>query len=133
MDICTDPSVSNKANCTGSFQLTGQDCAFLPTDTLEAACKLNASGTAFPRLWTTFQNEDVSPESFDDISRSMLVVFELMTGGSWPVIMFSAVNGGDGTGNPRRYANPSAAIFFIMSQVRVCHGLLVCIFCLHAY
>lgn len=118
MSICTDPSVSNIRDCKGTFQLTGEECAFLPTDTLEAACKLNATGTSFPRLWTTFQNPDQSPESFDSIARSMLVVFELMTGGSWPVIMFSAVNGGDGTGNPRPYANPSAAIFFIISQVR---------------
>lgn len=35
--------------------------------------------------------------------------------------MFSAVNGGDGSGYPRPYANPSAAIYFIISQV---HGFL---------
>lgn len=85
MDICTDPSAETISDCTGSFYLTGESCAFLPTDAAESSCKTNQTGTLFPRLWTTYQNPDVSPESFDNIGRSMLVVFELMIGGSWPV------------------------------------------------
>ena len=81
MQICTDPSIPNIGNCTGTFQLTGESCAFLPTDAAEAVCRLNQTGSAFPRLWTTYQNPNVSPESFNNIARSMLVVFELMTGG----------------------------------------------------
>jgi hypothetical protein len=47
----------------------------------------------------------------------MLVAFELVTGSGWPSIMLQAVNGGAGDGHPRINANPSATLYFVVSQL----------------
>ena len=81
MSRCTDSSISSFAECVGTFNTTGLECGFQPTETLEMACKMNPLGAPFPRLWMPFPTESGVPgESFDDLPRSLLSVFGLLTG-----------------------------------------------------
>lgn len=81
MSRCTDPDISAYSECTGSFNTTGLTCGLQPTYDLEQACLSNPLGMPFPRLWMPFPTEDGVPgESFDDLPRAMLSVFDLLTG-----------------------------------------------------
>lgn len=81
MSRCTDSSVSSFAACTGYFNTTGIACALQPTPDLETACLKSPVGLPFPRLWTPFPTEDGLPgDSFDDLPRSLLAIFSLLTG-----------------------------------------------------
>lgn len=120
MARCTDSSISTAAACTGSFTLTAQLCGYAPTVAAEATCRAaGAAGASFPRLWTTFSTQTAyAGESFDSLGRALLVVFELVTGENWPVIMFNAVDGiGDNGGAVVENSNPSAAVYFVLSQI----------------
>jgi hypothetical protein len=118
MARCTDSSITTQAACVGTFTLTGELCGFLPTDAQEAACRASPSGAQFPRDWTTFYTQTAyAGESFDNMGRSLLVVFELITGENWPVIMFNAVDGNLGRGVIIENSNPSAALYFMLSQI----------------
>jgi hypothetical protein len=151
MSTCTDATVLSEVECTGNFTLTSELCAYLPTVAEELACKSSVSGAPFPRLWTPYPSQVVyAGESFADTPHSMLVVracvshyqpcivhvfmrrgvwggsqvFELLIGENWPSIMLNAVDGGNGVGVISENANPSAALYFILSQVW-CFGQLI--------
>jgi hypothetical protein len=141
MSTCVDPTISTQIECNGTFVLSGESCAYLPTEEEELACKRNVSGVPFPRLWTTFGNQNLyAGESFADTPHSMLVVrlencdalnipvecvassfyvqvFELLIGENWPSIMINAVDGGFGNGESKPNANPAAALYFILAGV----------------
>ena len=144
MSRCTDPDISTYSECTGSFNATGLTCCLQPTYDLEQACLANPLGMPFPRLWMPFPTEDGVPgESFDDLPRALLSVFDLLTGVSlaydsrvwmcsafiscaptgenWPTIMMTAVDGSGGTGDKDTRvsldANPAAALFFVLAQL----------------
>lgn len=120
MARCTDSSISTEAACTGTFTLMDELCGYLPTQAQEAACRASATGAQFPREWMTFYTQTAyAGESFDNMGRSLLVVFELVTGENWPVIMLNAVDGNFGSGVIVQNANPSAAIYFVLSQIIV--------------
>lgn len=111
MSRCTDSSIMTQDECVGTFPLTGDLCAYLPSLDQELACKQNVNGVPFPRLWKTFPSSNSPPnyagESFSDTPHSMLVVrrsagtdrmlpfcysharppqvFELLIGENWPV------------------------------------------------
>jgi hypothetical protein len=75
MATCTDASIAVQADCIGTFFVTGEACAYLPTIAEEKACRMNVTGALFPRLWTTYGNENIyAGESFADTPHSMLVV-----------------------------------------------------------
>lgn len=81
MSRCTDPTITVASACVGSFNLTGELCAFLPSTAEEVACKVSANGTSFPRLWNTLATQNGIPgESFDNVPRALLTAFELLTG-----------------------------------------------------
>ncbi len=78
---CTDGSVTSFDQCTGFFNTTGVMCSLQPTGELEAACLQNPLGMPFPRLWQPFPTENGLPgESFDDLPRGLLAVFDVLTG-----------------------------------------------------
>lgn len=86
MARCTDSTITLQSACTGYFNVTGELCAYLPTLAEETACRASPTGALFPRLWQTFYTQAAyAGESFDDMPRSLLVVFELVTGENWPV------------------------------------------------
>lgn len=106
MPRCTDSSITTEADCVGDFLLRGDLCAYLPSLAEELACKQNAAGVPFPRLWQTFASStNYAGESFADTPHSLLVVrnvlnwcscvvhllccshqvFELLIGENWPV------------------------------------------------
>lgn len=86
MPRCTDSTISTQEDCTGTFVLHGDLCAYLPTLAQEKACKQSSAGVLFPRLWTTYPTSiNYAGESFADTPHSLLVVFELLMGENWPV------------------------------------------------
>lgn len=107
---CNDPSVPI-ANCSGTFNTTGDMCAYQPTEALEAACRLSPWGMPFPR-----QAAAQAP-NFNNIGSALLVQFELSTGENWPGLMIAAVDGVGPGEAPRRDYNAAAAVYFIVSQV----------------
>lgn len=112
LSSCNDPSIVLRADCIGTWTLTGDACNLLPHDTLVDACVQNADGYAgFPRIWApTWRN-------FDDIFHSLCTVFEVATGEAWPDIMYPVLDS-VGPGLPMdKGADPAAALYFIIIQV----------------
>ena len=114
LNICNDFSVASADQCQGSFRLTGPNCAFLPTQQAEDACKLmgNASTIMFPRRF-----EPQLP-NWDNFGNSMLQVYMIADGENWPSFMYNAVDGGMNPGEPMmRDNNQWNAIFFVVLLV----------------
>ena len=68
MARCTDDSITDRQDCTGSFNVTGELCSYLPTEAADVACRLSSVGAPFPRQWQTFPTQTLyAGESFDNI------------------------------------------------------------------
>ena len=105
MSTCTDPSITTAADCVGTFNVTGELCAYLPTVAAELACKNSTTGAPFDRLWLPFPSQVsscvcaaqtscplstptrsslvqtvYSGQNFDDAGHAMVVMFEIVTG-----------------------------------------------------
>jgi hypothetical protein len=111
LSYCNDPEVAERADCTGTWTLVGDDCAMLPHATLEQACRESVTGADFPRVWQPVMRH------FDDIFHAILTVFEVATGEAWPDIAYPVMDS-VGPDKPMvRNANPLAALYFIIIQV----------------
>jgi len=140
LNACNDPSASSAAACVGNWTLTGSACALLPTEAAEAACRAwdgvapalpaavaaaaaaaaaNANAVnatllqppfTFPRLWEPLQ------PNWDNLGSALLQMFLLLDGENWPSFMYATVDGAeDEVSGLSRNANPSYAVFFLMS------------------
>jgi hypothetical protein len=109
--FCNDPSISDLASCTGTWNTTQDWCGYQPTAALELACRSNPYGLPFPRVVGAMQ------PNFNNILSALLFQFELATGENWPGLMVMTVDGvAPGQDQVRDY-NPAAAVYFIASQV----------------
>jgi len=83
LNVCNDFSVSRGADCVGNFTLVGRNCAFLPTEALEAACKAMGSGSnfTFPRIF------EAQNPNWDNFGNAILQVYMLSDGENWNSLM----------------------------------------------
>lgn len=116
-NVCNDPDVVERADCTGMFTLQGDMCAYLPTQAAEDSCR-NSTGVDFPRLWQPI------PANYDNIFIGLLTVYELATGENWPTFMMRGVDSVGSHQGMQRDNNPAAAIYFIVVQVVLAFVLL---------
>ena len=113
-NICNDFSVFAEADCKGQFVLSGPNCAFLPTQAQEIACKAlgNSSTIMFQRRW------EAQLPNWDNFGNSLLQTYMIADGENWPSFMYNAVDGalkpGDGM---RRDNNQWNAIYFVLCIV----------------
>ena len=86
---CNDISVRTKAECTGAFNLTLEQCWFKPDDATRIACESWEDPLAreFPRVW-----ENKSPWNFDNIGESTLTILIATSGETWPSMLYDVVN-----------------------------------------
>lgn len=104
MRACNDPSVTIQANCTGTFNLTGDLCAFAPTPAAISACQSSAYGHPdFPRIWAS------KTYNYDNIGYAILTLYEIASGEMWPDIMADTVSGMGG--------NQLVSLYYITVQV----------------
>lgn len=108
---CNDEGITDYAQCTGTYNVTGSDCAVLPTAAAAAACTASPGGAEWPRMW-----ED-PPQNFNNIWSASLTVFEVGSGEMWPDIMYTAVDAVGVHMTPIRDHNQLAATYFIGIQV----------------
>ena len=113
-NICNDFSVFAKADCTGKFALSGPNCAFLPTQALENACKAAGNSSTFmmDRRW------EAQLPNWDNFGNALLQTYMIADGENWPTFMYNAVDGalheGDGMSRDNNQWN---AIFFVLCIV----------------
>jgi hypothetical protein len=113
-NICNDFSISAQADCTGTFKLSGPNCAFLETQAKEDACKAmgNSSVYVMDRRW------EAQLPNWDNFGNSLLQTYMIADGENWPSFMYNAVDGalnvGDGM---RRDNNQWNAIYFVLCIV----------------
>jgi hypothetical protein len=102
---CNDNTIIEKKNCIGMFNLTLDQCHWMPTNIKMKHCidmtdvsmtNVTSSSTSssalssyreFPRAW-----ENISPWDFDNIGHSLLTVFVATSGETWPNMMYDTIN-----------------------------------------
>jgi hypothetical protein len=90
---CSDPSVVDKASCSGSFT--------------------SDSGPAL-RVWRN------PPQNFDNIGESMLTMFQIATLSSWSNIAYMAVDANNEPEMPPIYNNNPVYVFFFIGFIIIC-------------
>ena len=112
LGACNDSSVGTPQECTGTWTLLDGNCALLPTDALEAACRLSPTGMDMPRLWAPLTR------NFDNIFNSLLTTYEVADGEGWPNIMWPVVDAPQSPELPSKRDNSLAvALWFIVVQI----------------
>ena len=77
---CTDPEVTAKALCVGSFNPPSDLCRLMPNSTLIATCTAGQPVT-MPRKWGPWL---FGIANFNDIFSATLMVMEVAIGEMWP-------------------------------------------------
>jgi hypothetical protein len=107
-DACNDSAITSQQACTGTFNVTGDLCGWLPTLAQEDACRGSYYGARFPRMWAPY------PENWDNIFSGMLTSAKAISGENWPKYMLHLADAqGAGLG-PSRDARPWNALFWIL-------------------
>ncbi|CAK9013399.1 Muscle calcium channel subunit alpha-1 (MDL-alpha-1) [Durusdinium trenchii] len=85
---CNDPSVVSRAECVGNF--------------------VSSRGVLQPRVWRN------QPFSFDSIGESLCTLFETVALKGWPEKLYAAVDATELDMQPRTFASPWNALYFVM-------------------
>ena len=123
--MCSDPNVTTKEECVGTFDVVNHamGCSALATAWDQESCRINGSAQ-FDRKWESL------PVNFDHIGRGFLTAFEITSGEMWPDIMYTVVEAeaGGKTDVPLvRDKNPIVAIYF-MALIFVCSFVMLNVF-----
>ena len=115
LNICNDFSVSTSDQCTGNFTLKGPNCAFLPTQYQEDACKAmgNLSTVTFPRQF------EAQLPNWNDFGNALLQSYLVSDSENWPQFMYNTVDGGLNQGDPMTRDNDQWKGIFFMLQIVV--------------